>query len=189
MIINYDNITATERYKLMSGTIIPRPIAWIVTYSENGTTNIAPFSYFTPLSSEPPLVIVSIGHKKNGHPKDTLYNLRHTQKCTICMVPESHLVQMDQSGEALAYGESEADAFSITLKEIHTAYPPMIEGCESALLCDYVEELSYPKTVPVILSIHQHFIEQNIIDSRFHVDYSPIGRAGKGYVTFKYMNK
>ena len=71
-----------ENYKLMAQTILPRPIAWVVT-EDNGVVNIAPFSYFIGLSSEPASVLISVGHKADGTPKDTLANLRKHKKCTI----------------------------------------------------------------------------------------------------------
>ena len=79
MLINYAAIDPNTRYKLMSQTVTPRPIAWVVT-EDGGIVNIAPFSYFAPLSSEPPVVVVSVGHKKDGSPKDTLANIQKTKK-------------------------------------------------------------------------------------------------------------
>jgi len=75
MLINFKEKTAAERYHLMANTVIPRPIAWIATQGE--VLNIAPFSYFTPLSSEPATLIVSIGHRADGTPKDTLSQKTH----------------------------------------------------------------------------------------------------------------
>jgi len=85
-----EDTKVNETYKLMAQTIIPRPIAWVVTEDE-GVVNIAPFSYFIGLSSEPASVLISVGHKADGTPKDTLANIRKNQKCTICMVQESDL--------------------------------------------------------------------------------------------------
>ena len=62
MILDYKDINDLNRYKIMSGTVIPRPIAWIVT-DDNGVLNAAPFSYFIPISSNPALLIVAIGQK------------------------------------------------------------------------------------------------------------------------------
>jgi flavin reductase (DIM6/NTAB) family NADH-FMN oxidoreductase RutF len=76
-VIDFNEIESKERYKLMAGNIIPRPIAWIVTENE-GVLNVAPFSYFTGISSKPPLLMVSIGRKKPtiDEPKDTCEPLR-----------------------------------------------------------------------------------------------------------------
>ena len=74
MLLDYSEESAINKYKLMSDTVVPRPIAWIVT-QENGVINAAPFSYFIPLSSSPATVIVSIGHKEDGSQKDSLSNI------------------------------------------------------------------------------------------------------------------
>jgi len=82
MLFDFAKLDKAKRYKLMSSSIIPRPIAWIVT-KQNDIINIAPFSYFTALSSNPPTLLVSIGHKRTDNtPKDTLRNIRETKKCT-----------------------------------------------------------------------------------------------------------
>ena len=90
--MNYDlkELNATQIYHLMAQTVIPRPIAWIVT-QDNDIVNIAPFSFFMPASASPATVIVSIGNKSDGTTKDTLANILKTDKCTICMVDDYNL--------------------------------------------------------------------------------------------------
>ncbi len=79
MILDFSTLTESKKYITMSNTIFPRPIAWIST-EDNGVVNLAPFSYFAPLSSEPPLVIVSIANKEGtAEPKDTLANILKTE--------------------------------------------------------------------------------------------------------------
>lgn len=68
MIIDYKDVEDLNRYKIMSDTVVPRPIAWIVT-EDNGVINAAPFSYFIPLSSNPATLIVSIDKKSQEFQK------------------------------------------------------------------------------------------------------------------------
>ena len=83
MIFDFESMDETKKYKIMSNTIFPRPIAWITT-QDGDTVNLAPFSYFAPLSSEPPLVVVSIAKKEDsGEPKDTFANILKHGVCTI----------------------------------------------------------------------------------------------------------
>jgi flavin reductase (DIM6/NTAB) family NADH-FMN oxidoreductase RutF len=63
MHLDFSDFTAAQRYHLMTQTIIPRPIAWALTDSDNGSYNLAPFSYFTAVSSEPALLMLSVGKK------------------------------------------------------------------------------------------------------------------------------
>nr|MDA3908950.1 flavin reductase [Sulfurimonas sp.] len=100
MILNYDEVNDLDRYKIMSDTVIPRPIAWIVT-EDDGVINAAPFSFFIPLSSNPATLIVSIGQKIPGVPKDSLANILKTKKATICFVNKDNLEKMKLCGTPL----------------------------------------------------------------------------------------
>ena len=185
MIIDYADKELTQRYQLMAQTIIPRPIAWIVTQNEKGTVNIAPFSYFMGLSSEPPCMIVSIGHKRDGSPKDTLKNIRESKKCTICMVDELNLTKMHQSSQELASQESEAETFNIETKNAVEGFPPMVADVKSAFFCEFLQEVALKgsQTIPLIVEIKQQYIANEIIadKEKLTLEYSPVARVGKSY--------
>jgi len=185
MILDYSKLEPSKRYGVMSQSVIPRPIAWIVTQSGDGVVNVAPFSYFIPLSSNPASLIVSIGHRADGTPKDTLRNIRESKKCTICMVDSAHLEQMHFSSKDLAPQESEASYFDIKLKEIEPNFPPMIEATPVAFFCELLQEVELrdSKTIPLIVEIKKQFIDDKIISDkeRLKIDYSPIARVGKNY--------
>jgi len=123
MLIDFKEKSAPERYYLMASSVIPRPIAWIATQGE--VLNLAPLSYFTPLSSDPATLIVSIGHKADGSPKDTLRNLRKSKKCVVCIVDEKHFEAMHFSSKSLDASQSEAEVFNIPTREVIKGYPPM----------------------------------------------------------------
>ena len=178
------DIKKSEKYKLMSQTILPRPIAWVVTEDE-GVVNIAPFSYFIGLSSEPASLLLSVGHKKDGTPKDTLANIRKNRKCTICMVEEKDLEKMHFSSKALDRDESEAEVFNISTKTLVDGYPPMIEGVPSAYFCDLNQEIDLGggSTVPIILNVQKIFVDDRIISDkeRLTISFKPVARMGKSY--------
>ena len=184
MLFDYSDTDSIENYKLMAQTIIPRPIAWIVT-EENGVVNVAPFSYFTGLSSNPPTIIVSVGHKSDGSPKDTLANLRKTGKCTVCMVSPGHLEMMHFSSKEMAHGKSEAERFEIPLKGMVEGFPPMVEGSPVAFFCELYREidLNGSKTVPLILEIKAQFVDDACITDkeRLTIEFQPVARVGKSY--------
>jgi len=185
MIVDYADKVLTQKYQLMAQTIIPRPIAWIVTRNKQGMLNIAPFSYFMGLSSEPATMMVSIGHKSDGSQKDTLKNLRETKKCTICMVDVAHLEQMHFSSKELRENESEAALFDIKTQEIVEGFPPMVEGVPSAFFCEFNQEIELKdsKTIPVVVEIKVQYIDEDIITDKekLILDYAPLARVGKSY--------
>ena len=186
MTIDYRDESLSQRYHLMAQTVIPRPIAWIVTESKEGVVNIAPFSYFTALSSEPPTLIVSIGHKPDGTPKDTLRNLRETKRCTLCLVDEAHLQPMHFSSKPLDATTSEADYFQIPTQKIEADFPPIVQGIPSAFFCTLYQEvdLEGSKTIPVILKIEKQYIDDGCVtrhDDKLTITFKPIARIGKSY--------
>jgi len=180
MRIDFSQLSLKERYKIMSRTIVPRPIAWIVTEGES--LNIAPFSYFMALSSEPPTLIVSIGHKKDGTPKDTLANIRSQKRCTICFVTPEQLSKMHQSSEALPSEISEASRFGIATTKIHPHFPPIIDASPAAFMCTLHQEIDLGgKTVPLILKIEEYYIDDDLYDENYEFDFHFVARVGKGY--------
>ncbi|NPA73697.1 MAG: flavin reductase family protein [Epsilonproteobacteria bacterium] len=183
MLFDYEKIEPSLRYKLMAGSIIPRPIAWIVSKNEKGVINIAPFSYFTALSSNPPTLIVSIGHKSDKTPKDTLKNIRDSKICTLCLVSQEDLKPMHYSSKELDGDTSEADIFHIETKEIEKDFPPIIKSTPVAFFCKLYQEvdLKGSKTIPLILKIKKEYIKDEFVDDDLRVDYNPVARLGGEY--------
>jgi flavin reductase (DIM6/NTAB) family NADH-FMN oxidoreductase RutF len=173
-----------ETYKLMAQTIIPRPIAWVVT-EDDGVLNIAPFSYFIGLSSDPATVLVSVGHKPDGSPKDTLANIRKNGKCTICMVEEKDLDKMHFSSKGVDKEISEAALFDIETVPLLDGYPPMIKGVPSAYFCTFNQEIDLGggSTIPLVLDVKQIFVDDRVIfnKERLGIDFKPVARMGKKY--------
>jgi flavin reductase (DIM6/NTAB) family NADH-FMN oxidoreductase RutF len=184
MLLDYSELNSTNIYKLMSQTIIPRPIAWIVTQNSQGVFNIAPFSYFTPLSSSPATVIVSIGHKSDGEPKDTLANIRNSKKATICFVDERDLEDMKNSALELAHHESEIEKFNIKTENILNEYPPIVKDVQSAMFCEFKQTIDIEgATVPVILEVKSQYIDDSrVVDSeKLYLNIENISRIGKEF--------
>ncbi len=184
MIFDLDNSQLNNKYKLMAQTIIPRPIAWVVT-EDNGVINIAPFSYFIGLSSSPATVLLSIGEKSDGSMKDTLANIRKHKKCTICMVDEKNLDKMHFSSKELDKSISEAKEFEIEVDNVCTKFPPMIKDVPCAYFCDFNQEIDLGggTTTPIILNVRHIFVSDDAITnkSRMTIEFNPVARIGKSY--------
>ena len=173
-----------ETYKLMAQTIIPRPIAWVVTEDE-GVVNIAPFSYFIGLSSDPASVLISVGHKADGTPKDTLANIRKHRKCTVCMVQENDLEKMHLSSKGLDKEISEAEIFNIETVLLAEGYPPMIKDVPSAYCCELNQEIDLGggSTIPLVLNVKKIFVNDVVVTDkeRLSIAFKPVARIGKSY--------
>lgn len=192
MLIDYKTQKPNDIYHLMAQTVIPRPIAWIVTQNEKGVLNIAPFSYFIPLSSSPASLIVSIGHKSDKTPKDTLHNLRTSKKCTICICDESFLDDMNNSAKEYDKDISEINELNIKTKIIDDNFPPIVQNIPSAFFCTFMEEidLKHSLTRPIILEVKSQYIKETCVNTennKVKIDFNPIARIGQGYA--KVTNK
>ena len=191
MFYNFEELEAKDRYKIMSNTIIPRPIAWIVT--EDEVVNVAPFSYFTGLSSNPATILVSIGTKKSGEKKDTLQNILKNGKAVVSIVDSSFYKKVELSKEELPHNESEAEKFQIETERVKEDYPPIIKGCRVAFFCNLFKIVEIGgTTIPTILEIKESYIDDKIITdsenlhfkfedalARIGTDYAEIGKILK----------
>src|ERR1700684_4732914 len=88
MLFDFAAISARELSKLMISTIVPRPIAWVVTQDLQGQLNAAPFSFFNGFAGDPPVVGIGIGRHDAGRPKDTRQNIRDTGQFVVNLVSE-----------------------------------------------------------------------------------------------------
>jgi len=83
MLLRLDQFEAAQRYYLMSQTLVPRPVAWVLSENATGSYNLAPFSYFNAICSTPPLIMFSIGKKPDGADKDTRRNIIERKRFTV----------------------------------------------------------------------------------------------------------
>ncbi len=183
MLIDPEMLDVTAVYKLMSNTIFPRPIAWISTEGEGGL-NLAPFSYFIPVSSNPPCVMVSIGPNEEGGLKDTAKNILLHGKATISLGDDTKAGLIEATAEALAYGESEAEKFGIAMAKTYEGYPPRVADAKAALLCSLHQEVALNGSEQNILflKIDAFYYDDDVIDERHNVRLHNIGRVGRDYL-------
>ncbi len=182
MIANTDNLDSNEIYKLISNIVVPRPIAWVSTLSQEAILNIAPFSYFIPLSSSPATLLISIGHKSDGSAKDTLKNLRESKKCSIVIASPSDVKDVEISAMPLEFNESEFEKFNIETKEILKDYPAVPKSANVVIFADYLKEveLDGSKTIPVIIEVKSIYVDDKLYNNG-KIEIDPLARVGAGY--------
>jgi flavin reductase (DIM6/NTAB) family NADH-FMN oxidoreductase RutF len=89
MEFDFETLAADDRYKILTSTIVPRPIAWVTTLSKNGARNAAPFSFFNAMSKTPPILAVGIQANTDGSMKDSARNVLDTKEFVVNLVPKS----------------------------------------------------------------------------------------------------
>lgn len=189
MILNFSDFSANQRYHLMTQTIIPRPIAWVLTDSNNGSFNLAPFSYFTAVASAPPMLMLSVGKKPNGDSKDTLVNVIHNKKMVIHIASECHADLVTNTSQTLAHGESELTKNNILTTEFDGFSLPRLAQCDIAYGCELYEikELGDIPQSLIFVEIKQVYISDTVADIdekkriTVHADrIKPLARLGGG---------
>src|SRR5579864_8785975 len=107
VVFDFATLPASERYKLLISTVVPRPIAWVVTLDANGELNAAPFSFFNAFAADPPVVGIGIGSHDPGRPKDTRHNIRETGQFVVNLVSEEAAEVMNITAIEFKRGVSE----------------------------------------------------------------------------------
>ncbi len=107
MEIDLTQLESRQAHDLLTGAIIPRPIAWVSTINEKGQTNLAPFSFFTGVSWSPPVLGFSVVNRSDGSKKDTVTNIMKVPEFAIHVVSVDLLTPMEFSAQTLPYGNDE----------------------------------------------------------------------------------
>src|SRR5215468_11478699 len=112
-------ISPADRYKLLIGCIVPRPIAFVSTVSSDGRHNLAPFSFFNGVGSDPMTLLFCPANKPDGSPKDSLRNAQPPAdgglgEFVVNVATEAYERKMAAAAEPLPYGESEFELVGLT---------------------------------------------------------------------------
>ncbi|MFB9215296.1 flavin reductase family protein [Vibrio sinaloensis] len=168
MNIELSTLAPTQIYHLMTQTVIPRPIAWVLTDSGKQNFNLAPFSYFAPVSSNPPLMMISVGKKPRGEVKDTTRNVLETGKLVIHIANVGQAEQVTQSAATLDHGESEVVASDIELVEFDGFELPRVKDCPVAFGCTLyeVQEIGATPQSLIFAEINTVYIDPEVIGDR-----------------------
>lgn len=189
MQIDFCNFSASERYHVMTQTIIPRPIAWALTDSENDSLNLAPFSYFTAVSSEPALLMLSVGKKSDGSDKDTLRNVLSNGKMVIHIASVEQAELVTQTAKTLAHGESELSDAGLETCAFEGFSLPRLNSCDIAFGCELYEtkQLGDAAQTLIFVEVKQLYIADQVVSQsesgRLSIaaeKIAPLARLGGG---------
>ncbi len=148
MRLDFAALPAAEGYRWLTATVTPRPIAWVSTRSLAGVDNLAPFSFFQVVCDAPPTLMISIGARPDGGPKDTLRNARDTGELVIQLVARSHADAMNSSSAPLSQESSEFERFGIAALPSERVRAQRVAGAPVAFECRVAEIKPYPSAAP-----------------------------------------
>lgn len=181
MIFNMDNLSEKDKYRLLTSCIVPRPIAWVTTRNAEGITNAAPFSYFTGVSIEPPLVIFAV-ERRHGIKKDTITNIEQTKEFVINLVTEANVAQMNETSRDFEPDVDELIEAQLTTIPSKFVTPPSIKESPIHLECilDQIIEIgSSPHSLVIgevkLISVADNLMNEGRIDMK---KLQAVGRMG-----------
>ena len=136
MIFDPNEIPFQETHKLMIGSIVPRPIAFVSTQSKNGKNNVAPFSYFNGVCSKPPTIMFAPARRGwDGEEKDTLINIRDTEEFVVNIVSESFAEKMVMCATDFDSGVDEFEISGLNTADSQKIKPPRVEEAKISFEC------------------------------------------------------
>lgn len=168
---DFSALTGREKYKLIIGTIVPRPIALVTTVDENGMVNAAPFSFFNILSADPPILALGVELRPDMSFKDTSHNIRMTEVFTVNMVSVAIAEAMHVCAAKYPRDISELDAAGLTARPGVKVASPYIAEAPAAFECRRHMTLELGKSRQIIMGeiVYAHYAD-GIVDDRLHVD-------------------
>ncbi|MEK4043442.1 flavin reductase family protein [Paenibacillus sp. FSL H8-0048] len=155
--------TERDNYKLLVGTIIPRPIAFVTTLSEDGVLNGAPFSYFNIVSSNPPMISVSIQHA-GGRSKDTAHNIKQMKEFVVHIVDDQNVGQVNMTAAPLPPDQSEVTLAGMTPVDSLRIKVPGIQEAKVRMECVLEHSLALPNNDLLIGRIVQFHLDEAIYE-------------------------
>ncbi len=138
--IDPKQISERDNYKLLIGTIIPRPIAFVTTKSKEGIVNGAPFSYFNIVSSNPPMVSISV--QRSGNLKDTARNIYGNEEFVVHIVDDENVEKVNITAASLPPTESEIELANLTLVDSESISVPGVKEAKVRMECKLVKAVS-----------------------------------------------
>ncbi len=128
-------LSNADLYRLMTDLVAPRPIAWVSSEDEAGRRNLAPFSYFQAVCSQPPMIVLSIAWHGDGRMKDTLVNILARREFVVSHVSEPWLAAMNQTSAMLPPDQSEWEFAGVAAEPSAVVHPPRVAGALAHLEC------------------------------------------------------
>ncbi|GLP95880.1 flavin reductase family protein [Paraferrimonas sedimenticola] len=171
MLIDFNQLSPNRIYHTMTQTLIPRPVAWVL--SDNGEGegqdryNLAPFSYFTAVSSNPPLLMISVGKKPDGSPKDTIVNAKARKHLVIHIANKDLAAAVTESSRTREHGDSELSASQLATEAFGDFPLPRLADCKVAYACEVhkVEEIGETPQTLIFAEVKKVYIDDSVVIS------------------------
>lgn len=186
-LFDFSKLAPIERYKLLCGVVVPRPIALVTSIDEAGRINAAPFSFFNVFSEDPAQIVLGLQHRAVGAPKDTTRNLAERQAFVVNMVDEALAETMNLCATDFPADVSEVEALGLATTPSRHIPVPFLSAAPFAMECRRTVSLAFSATREILIGevLALHARDGLADPARHYVDagrYRPVGRlAGIQY--------
>lgn len=175
---NYDpaEMPVGDFYKLITSSLLPRPIAWISSLSAEGVDNLAPHSFFTCACVDPPVLqFTSVGRK------DSLANIEATGQFVVNFTPEPLFEQVNATATDFPPDRSEFEAVGLTREDSLRVAPPRVAESPVAFECELAETKSFGDSTVVFGGVVHAVVSERVLDGELpDVELlRPLARLGK----------
>ncbi|GCE31194.1 hypothetical protein KDA_66780 [Dictyobacter alpinus] len=183
-------LEARTRYKVLTGSIVPRPIAWVSTVDRNGIANLAPFSFFNGVSHDPPIISISLLHEPGrSQMKDTLQNILSSGEFVVNIADETLAQAMNETATDYPSHVDEFAMAGLTAVPGSKVCAPRVAEAPISMECRLYGLLpigtEQSGATLLLGEVLLMYVRDEIIDERFHIDIRklrPLGRlAGSDY--------
>jgi flavin reductase (DIM6/NTAB) family NADH-FMN oxidoreductase RutF len=165
MYLEFSRLTPNQVYHQMLQTLIPRPIAWVLSENADQSLNLAPFSYFNGVCSAPPLILLSVGKKPDGSWKDTRVNIEARSHFVVHIAHRELAQPLSESSASLPAGVSEVERLGLPLAPFEGFGLPRLADCRIAYACARFEirEIGAAPQALILGRIEHLFIDDGIL--------------------------
>jgi len=186
MHIDLSELSPSKTYFAFIQTLIPRPVAWVLSENSDQGFNLAPFSYFNAVCSDPPLVMLSIGKKVDGSLKDTRRNIVERKHFVVHIAHREMAPMVTASSRELAENDSELAHLGLQTVPFGSFPVPRLSDCRIAFACRFYQQIELgPLPQAMILAqVESIFIDDTVATvegGRLTVDaakVNPLARLG-----------
>jgi flavin reductase (DIM6/NTAB) family NADH-FMN oxidoreductase RutF len=178
--------STADNYKILTNLVVPRPIAWVTSLSQAGVVNLAPFSFFNAVGSDPLYVVISIGCRDNGTPKDTARNILASGEFVVNLVTEELFDAMNISAADFPPDQSELAAANISAAPSVRVKAPRLARAQASLECTLFKSEPIGANTLFIGEVVMFHVADHLLGPRMHINnFAPIGRLGSPSVYFR----
>lgn len=189
MDFDFAKLQPQERYKLLTGLVVPRPIAWVTSLNSDDSVNAAPFSFFNAMGSDPALLVIGVGNHHPLRPKDTAANIKRSGVFVVNLVSEALAEAMNITATEFPPDISEVEVAGLqTVPSVHVAVPRLAQA-PAGFECRLHTVLEIGRNRMLIGEVLGAFVQDRLVadGAKLHLKTQELGLIGRmggrgGYV-------